>query len=90
VYRLPALEAPAPSPALTAAQALTFPAVRVFVDRAAAGIAASNSAMQTHQSSLRYATTLTGCPWRSSWRAAALTHSAHEVSRRCWMIGSTY
>jgi predicted ATPase len=39
VYRLPALEAPAPSPALTAAQALTFPAARLFVDRAAAGIA---------------------------------------------------
>ena len=37
MYRLPALEAPAPSPALTAA--LTFPAVRLFVDRAAAGIA---------------------------------------------------
>src|SRR5262249_47749774 len=37
VFRLPALETPPPSEALDAAQALAFPAIKLFVERAESG-----------------------------------------------------
>ena len=71
VVRLGSLPSPRSGHALTVDQAVRFPAVQLFVRRAANGRTTSSS-MTTAWPSPQYVIRLTACRWPSNWRQRRL------------------
>ena len=71
VHRLSPLASPPELAPLTAAEALGFPAVRLFVERATASLDEFELTDAMLQSSPTYARSSTEFRWRSSWRPPA-------------------
>jgi len=85
-HRLSSLASAPASARLSAGEALAFPAVELFVERAAGAWAISSSAMRTRRSSPRSAGSWTGSRSRSSSPQPASTPSASGASQHVWMI----
>ncbi len=67
IYRLKSIETPPRDTPLTAAQALGFPSVQLFVERASASLDGFTLTDAMHRSSRRFASAWTDCSWRSNW-----------------------
>ena len=78
LFRLPSLEVPPEgSGGLTAADAMSFPAVELFCERASAALGGIGLTDTISPPRSRYAATSMACRWQSSWR------------RRRWMCSGS-
>ena len=87
LLRLPSLEVPPAGNGLTAAEALSFPAVELFTERAAAALGGMGLA-DADIPAVRFAATSMVCRWLSSWRRRKSTRSVSAVLRRISIIAS--
>ena len=88
VYRLPPLETPPDSHELMAAEALAFPAVELFVERATATLNAFSLDDATRRPSPRFAASSTAWRWPSNSLRHASTPSRSARSLPSSMTGS--
>lgn len=82
LHHLAPLAMPPPSPRLTAAAALGYAAVQLFVERASAVMEDFALGDAERRWSRKSAASWTGCGWRSNSRRRASRHSASPGSRR--------